>query len=79
MILTASNYRGARHPSWSYYNLIAHPECGLHIGPRGGRSWRVEIEGAERERLFSLAVGITPATPTMCSGPTASGRSGCSG
>ena len=59
VILTASNYGGARHPSW-YHNLIAHPECELHIGPRGGRFVAREIEGAERERLFGLAVDLYP-------------------
>ena len=59
VILTASNYGGARHPSW-YYNLIAHPECELHIGPRGGRFVAHEIEGGERDRLFGLAVDLYP-------------------
>jgi len=30
VILTASNYGGARHPGW-YHNLLAHPECELHL------------------------------------------------
>lgn len=59
VILTASNYGGARHPGW-YYNLIAHPECELHIGPRGGRFVAREIEGAERDRLFGLAAELYP-------------------
>jgi deazaflavin-dependent oxidoreductase (nitroreductase family) len=36
VILTASNYGGARHPGW-YHNLLSHPECELHLGQRGGR------------------------------------------
>jgi hypothetical protein len=52
VIVTASNYGGARHPSWCY-NLIAYPECELHIGPRGRRFVAREIEGAERDRLFA--------------------------
>jgi len=59
VILTVSNYGGARHPSW-YYNLIAHPECELHIGPRGGRFVAHEIEGSERDRLFGLSVDLYP-------------------
>ena len=59
VILTASNYGGARHPGW-YYNLLAHPECELHIGPRGGQFVAREIEGAERDRLFALAVDLYP-------------------
>ena len=35
VILIASNWGRERHPAW-YHNLLAHPECELHIGPRGG-------------------------------------------
>ena len=59
VILTASNYGGARHPSW-YYNVLARPECELHIGPRGGRFVARETEEAERDRLFGLAVDLYP-------------------
>ena len=45
--ISPANYGGARHPGW-YYNLIAHPECELHIGPRGGRFVAHEVEGGER-------------------------------
>jgi deazaflavin-dependent oxidoreductase (nitroreductase family) len=55
VILVASNYGGTRHPSW-YHNLLAHPECELHIGPRGGRFVAREVVGAERDELYSLAV-----------------------
>jgi deazaflavin-dependent oxidoreductase (nitroreductase family) len=54
VILTASNYGGTRHPGW-YHNLVAHPECELRIGRRGGSFLAHEIEGAERDRLFALA------------------------
>lgn len=54
VILTASNYGGARHPGW-YHNLLAHPECELHLGPRGGRFVARETEGDDRDRLFALA------------------------
>jgi deazaflavin-dependent oxidoreductase (nitroreductase family) len=57
VILMASNYGGARHPSW-YHNLLAHPECELHIGPRGGSFLARETEGAERDRLYALAVDL---------------------
>ncbi len=53
VILIASNYGGARHPGW-YYNLIAHPQCELRIGPDGGSFVARETEGAERDRLFAL-------------------------
>jgi deazaflavin-dependent oxidoreductase (nitroreductase family) len=54
VILIASNYGGQRHPSW-YHNLRAHPECELHIGPRGGRFVAREAERADRDRLYALA------------------------
>ena len=55
VVLIASNYGGARHPAW-YHNLIAHPECELHIGQRGGSFVAHEVEGADRDRLYALAV-----------------------
>ena len=57
VILMASNYGGARHPSW-YHNLLAHPECELHLGPRGGSFLARETDGAERDRLYALAVDL---------------------
>ena len=59
VILTASNYGGSRHPGW-YYNLLAHPECELHIGPHGGPFVAHEVDGAERDRLFALAEDLNP-------------------
>jgi deazaflavin-dependent oxidoreductase (nitroreductase family) len=59
VILIASNYGGARQPDWCY-NLLAHPECELHIGPRGGRFVARETRGAECDRLFTLAVDLYP-------------------
>jgi deazaflavin-dependent oxidoreductase (nitroreductase family) len=57
VILMASNYGVARHPSW-YHNLLAHPECELHIGQRGGSFVAGATEGAERDRLYALAVDL---------------------
>ncbi|RDH75581.1 nitroreductase family deazaflavin-dependent oxidoreductase [Mycolicibacterium moriokaense] len=54
VILIASNYGSAHHPGW-YHNLIAKPECELHIGERGGRFIAREATGADRDRLYSLA------------------------
>jgi deazaflavin-dependent oxidoreductase (nitroreductase family) len=59
VILIASNYGGQRHPGW-YYNLLAHPDCELHIGPRGGAFTARETEGDERDRLFASAVHLYP-------------------
>jgi deazaflavin-dependent oxidoreductase (nitroreductase family) len=55
VILIASNYGGDRHPAW-YHNLIANPDCELRIGERGGRFAAHEAEGADRDRLYRLAV-----------------------
>ncbi len=57
VILTASNYGGARHPGW-YYNLLAHPECELHLGQPGGRFVARVTEANERSRLFALAADL---------------------
>jgi deazaflavin-dependent oxidoreductase (nitroreductase family) len=59
VILVASSYGRARHPSW-YYNLLAHPECELFAGAPGdnggGRFVARVTEGEERDRLYALAV-----------------------
>jgi deazaflavin-dependent oxidoreductase (nitroreductase family) len=56
VILIASNFGQDRNPAW-YYNLLAHPdEARLN-----GESYSaVEEAGAERERLFALAVRLYP-------------------
>ncbi|OBB03551.1 nitroreductase [Mycobacteriaceae bacterium 1482268.1] len=54
VILIASNYGGTRHPAW-YHNLLANPQCELHIGERGGRFVAEEVHGADRDRLYALA------------------------
>ena len=54
VILIASNYGTAKHPGW-YHNLIAHPECELRIGPRGGRFVARQVTGPDRDRLYALA------------------------
>ncbi|BBX18417.1 nitroreductase [Mycolicibacterium duvalii] len=57
VILMASNYGGDHHPGW-FYNLLANPECELHIGPRGGRFTARETHGVDRDQLFALAVEL---------------------
>ena len=54
VVLIASNYGREHHPSW-YHNLLAHPDCELHIGPDGGRFVAHEATGADRDRLYALA------------------------
>lgn len=55
VILIASNYGGTKHPAW-YHHLRAQPECQLHAGPRGGSFLAKQAVGADRDRLYELAV-----------------------
>jgi len=57
VILVASNFGGARHPSW-YHNLKANPRCDLHLGSRGGTFTASEVLGSERDRLYALAEAL---------------------
>lgn len=59
VVVIASNYGGARHPAW-YHNLVAHPECELRIGEHGGRFVAREATGADRDRLYALAIDLYP-------------------
>lgn len=59
VILIASNYGQAHHPSW-YYNLLKSPQCQLFPEgrtDRGGHFVARLTEGADRDRLFDLAAG----------------------
>jgi deazaflavin-dependent oxidoreductase (nitroreductase family) len=59
VILIASNYGQARHPSW-YYNLLKSPRCQLFPEGRvdgGGQFIARPTEGEDRDRLFALAEG----------------------
>jgi deazaflavin-dependent oxidoreductase (nitroreductase family) len=55
VVLVASNGGGARHPAW-YYNLRANPDCRILASGRSGRYRAGDAKGAERERLWRLAV-----------------------
>src|ERR1700737_4072240 len=59
VILIASNYGQAKHPSW-YSNLLKHPACQLFAdgrSDRGGNFTASPTEGADHNRLFELAEG----------------------
>jgi deazaflavin-dependent oxidoreductase (nitroreductase family) len=63
VILIASNYGQAKHPSW-YYNLLKNPKCELFADGRsdsGGSFVARPTEGADHDRLFAL-FGTTPPT-----------------
>jgi deazaflavin-dependent oxidoreductase (nitroreductase family) len=57
IILVASNYGQAKHPSW-YYNLVKNPKCQLFAdgrGDSGGSFVARPTDGADHDRLFALA------------------------
>ncbi len=57
VILVASNYGQARHPSW-YYNLLKNPKCQLFADGRhdsGGTFIARPTDGEDHDRLFALA------------------------
>lgn len=57
VILIASKGGAPEHPIW-YLNLQATPECRLHVGPDGGAYVARTATGAERDRLWGLAVTL---------------------
>lgn len=62
VILIASNYGQAKHPSW-YHNLLKNPRCQLFADgryDRGGDFVARPTEGADHDRLFDLVVGYSP-------------------
>jgi deazaflavin-dependent oxidoreductase (nitroreductase family) len=57
VILIASKGGSPENPIW-FLNLQANPEVALHVGPDGG-PYRARVAvGAERERLWDLAVTL---------------------
>ncbi len=62
VILIATNYGRAEHPSW-YHNLLKHPQCELlpdGVEGRAGRFVAHLSTGADRDRLFALAQRYSP-------------------
>ncbi|WP_209717963.1 nitroreductase family deazaflavin-dependent oxidoreductase [Marmoricola sp. OAE513] len=57
VILIASKGGAPENPIW-YLNITANPEVQLHVGPDGGRYRARTAEGAERDRLWNLAVTL---------------------
>ena len=57
VVLLASNYGQAKHPSW-YHNLMKNPRCELFADGRsdsGGSFVARPTEGADHDRLYALA------------------------
>lgn len=60
IVVIASNYGRAHHPAW-FVNLRAHPNASMAVA--GGPARRIrarEAEGAERDRLWRLALDYYP-------------------
>jgi deazaflavin-dependent oxidoreductase (nitroreductase family) len=57
VILIASKGGAPENPIW-YLNLTANPDIQLHLGPNGGPYRARTATGAERERLWALAVTL---------------------
>jgi deazaflavin-dependent oxidoreductase (nitroreductase family) len=53
--LIASNFGREHNPAW-YYNLKAHPECDVTFRARSKKYSARELEGAEYDRYWNLAV-----------------------
>ena len=58
-VVFASAGGSPKNPAW-YHNLLAHPEVGVEIGEESFGAVAVVAQGAERERLWELAVDSNP-------------------
>jgi F420H(2)-dependent quinone reductase len=58
-VLVASNGGAVQHPTW-WFNLEAHPEALVQIGPARGRVRAVPASPAERHRFWPLLLHIYP-------------------
>ena len=54
-IVIASNFAGPKHPAW-YWNLRDQPHTRLQAGRTRLNVLATEAEGAERERIWAMAV-----------------------
>lgn len=63
LVVVASNYGQARHPSW-YHNLRAHPEAEMTIRGRRHRIRARQVEGEQRERIWREGLEIYPGWTT---------------
>lgn len=58
-VIVASKGGAPEHPGW-YRNLLAHPEAEIQVGTRHLRVRARTAQGAERARLWELALGFWP-------------------
>ncbi|MGD8830734.1 MAG: nitroreductase/quinone reductase family protein, partial [Pseudomonadales bacterium] len=59
ILIIASKGGAASHPAW-YWNLVAHPEVTVELGPETYQARAVRIEGAERTELYAQIVSRVP-------------------
>jgi deazaflavin-dependent oxidoreductase (nitroreductase family) len=59
-VLVASNGGAKQHPTW-WFNLQAHPEALVQIGPVRGRVQAVPATPPERRRFWPLLLQVYPA------------------
>lgn len=59
LVVIASNFGQNRHPAWCY-NLRAHPDGEVVVRGVRRRFHAVEIEGAQRERIWREALAVYP-------------------
>ena len=58
-VVFASAGGSPKNPAW-YHNLLAHPQVGVEVGEESFEAVAVVAQGAERERLWELAVDSNP-------------------
>lgn len=59
LVVFASAAGSPDNPAW-YHNLLSYPEVGVEIGEESFGAVAVVAQGAERERLWELAVASNP-------------------
>lgn len=55
----ASQGGAPKHPQW-YHNLLAHPDTSIEVADRTLEVHAVELQGAERDRLFNQQASLYP-------------------
>lgn len=63
-IVAAANAGAPAHPDW-YYNLLAHPDVMVEVGPERFAARASVAEGADRERLLLRQAEIVPWLPAQ--------------
>jgi len=59
LLVIASNLGAPAHPDW-YYNLVAHPQVTVEVGPETFDATADLVEGEERQRLWTRIVELYP-------------------